>query len=690
MGELMLKKFAPWTPFLITFTLLYVTSAPSIGWWNSSGYAACAYTLGIPDPGGSILFVLIGKIFSLLLFFLPTINAITLVSIASTSLASVFLYYSLLVVFENLLLNTTETVKIIVSFFTALSLPFLYSIWIESTVAQVYVLGLLITSILIFYSLKIWFSEDENEKRKLFYLIAFLIGLDFTAHRLNTPFIPVIILLLIFPLRQQLKRIKFWLILTALYLLGFSVNLYLLFRSPMYPAFAMDSIQNLSQLLGWINMKRIGESNFSILFDRRAPFWDYQINHMYLRYFGWNFLGTQGGETVFSRIYLSFIPLLLGLTGFIYSLIKRLKLWVLIFATFFFFSFGLVVYSNIQEGFDLIREIDRLFIPSFYVFLIFVGIGLYVAINYLHKLLSGVNFAGRISMTAIFVLSFLILPLNIISTNWYKCDKSGYYFPIDFAYNLLVGCEENGILFTNGDNDTYPLWYLQTVEGFRRDVSVVNLSLLNTSYYINQLQRKHNLFPKDSEIFNPDKFRPSVIDSSITIKIMPDSNSIIKDSLSIKYFGRNFGNKRGLVPQDKALIVLVKKNGWNKPVYFSITVNANNTLGLSDYFSLAGIVEKLSPIKNDSILPNVLEDNLLNKYRFRNFSNPDIYADRTTVMLFNTYRSLFIHLSQYYLISGDKKKARHIFEIMESKLPEWRFSKDQNSYVESYKLKLNE
>ena len=687
----MLKKFTPWFLFLATFTLLYVTSAPSIGWWNSSGYAACAYTLGIPDPGGSILFVLIGKIFTTLFFFLPAIKAITLVSIVSTSLASLFLYYSLQVIFENLLLNASETVKIITSFPTAISLPFLYSIWIESTVAQVYVLGLLITSILIYCSVKIWFSKDENERRKSFYLITFLIGLDFTAHRLNTPFIPVMILLLIFPLRQQLRQIKFRLIFIGLYLVGFSFNLYLLIRSPMNPVFAMDSIQNFSQLFGWINMKRFGESNFSILFDRRAPFWGYQVNHMYLRYFGWNFLGMRSNGTAFNQVYLSLIPLLLGLTGFIYSLIKRFKLWILIFIIFFFFSFGLIVYSNTKQGFDLIREIDRLFIPSFYSFLIFVGIGLYVLTNYLYNFLSRIHFARRISTTVIFVFGFLILPLNIISTNWYKCDRSGYFFPADFAHNLLAGCEENGILFTNGDNDTYPLWYLQTVEGFRRDVAVVNLSLLNTNYYVEQLQRKYDLFPNDPEIFDPDKFGPSYIDSSISINIIgDDSLSSNKENLAVNYTGRTFGKKHGLLGQDKALIALLKKNRWDKPVYFSTTVNPNNMLGLSNYLSLAGMVEKLSPVKGDSILPNTLENNLLNKYRFREFNNPNVYAGRTTKMLFNIYRNLFIHLSRYYLSKGNKKRARQIFDIMEEKLPAWRFSKNQNSLAESYKLKLNE
>ena len=283
-----IKRFIPLILFISVFIPLTLTSSPSIGWWNSGGYAAAAYSLGIPDPGGSILFIIIGKIFIILFFFLPAAKALVLVSVISTAFSSVIMYYSLLAIFDKIKYQVTPHIKVIASFLTSLSLPFLYSIWLESTSVQVYALGLLITSILFFCSIKIWFSDDENVKKQYFFLTAFLIGLDFTAHRLNTPFIPVFVLLF-YPLRRQLKKISFWSTLVGLYLLGFSLNLYLLIRSPMNSAYAMDHVQNFSELWDWINMKRFGQSNFSMILDRQAPFWDYQVNHMYLRYFGWNF-----------------------------------------------------------------------------------------------------------------------------------------------------------------------------------------------------------------------------------------------------------------------------------------------------------------------------------------------------------------------------------------------------------------
>jgi hypothetical protein len=684
-----IKKLAPWILFILTFLLLYLTSSPSIGWWNSGGDVICAYSLGIPDPGGSILYVLIGKVFSLLFFFLPTVKAITLVSIVSTGLAAVFLYYSLLIVFKELPTGFNEEGRIITSFFTALSLPFLYSVWIESTTPQVYVLGLLLTSVLIYCSIKIWFSSDEKEKTNLIFLISFLIGLDFTAHRLNTPYIPIIILLLAFPLRSQLVKVWFWLILIAMYLAGFSFNFYLLIRSPMHPAYAMDNIQNLSQLYAWIDMKRFGESNLANIFNRKGPFWSYQIDHMYLRYLGWNFLGLQGDGTIFNKLYLSFIPLLLGIIGFLYSSIRKFKLWILIFTIFLFYSFGLVVYSNIRYGF--FREIDRLFIPSFYMFMIFTGIGLYFLSHLIYNSFISINFAKRKIILIISIVGFIILPLNIILTNLYKCNRNAFTFPEDFAYNLLSGCKQNGILFTNGDNDTYPLWYLQKVEGYRNDIAIVNLSLLNTDFYIAQLQREYKFFPKGSEVLNPEKFAPSYIDSTVLVNIVSSTSmepNNKKDSISVKYSGRNFGKKRGLLPQDKALISLLENNAWQRPVYFSVTAAQDNLIGLNDYLGTAGMIRELLPVKGNSLLPDQLKNNLLSKYRFRNFNNPDVYVDKTTADLYSNYTFLFLSLHDYYLKNGDKKAARSILNTMESKLPSWRFSEEQNKIVLELKKEL--
>jgi len=683
------KRTAAGILFVSIFILLYITSYPSIGWWDSGFYALCSYNLSIPGPGGSILFVLLGKIFSVLFFFLPTIKAVTLVSIISASLASVFAYYSLLIIFDNLPIQLSDAAKISTSFVTALSIPFLYSIWSEAIVSRIYLPGLLLTGILVYCSVRIWFSTDEKEKIKLIYLIVFVLGIDFAAHRLNTPFIPVVLLLLIFPLRKELIRIRFWLILIGLYLLGFSLNLFVLIRSQYYPAFAMDDVQNFSQLFDWINMKRFGESNFSIIFDRRAPFWSYQVDHMYLRYFSWNFLGTQNDGTLFSQIYFTYLPLLLGITGFIYSLIKKFKVWILIFVTFFFFSFGLIVYSNTREGFEFIREIDRLFIPSFFVFALWIGIGLYFLINLINKILLKINFKQKSAIIILSLIGFIILPLNIIVSNWFKCDRSGYYFPNDFAYNFLVGCGKNALLFTNGDNDTFPLWYLQSVEDIHSDVAVINLSLLNINYYIAQLQRTYHLFPINSDVLNPEKFRPSKIDSAVVTKIaFRDSSINTVDTIKAEYLGRDFGKMKGLLPQDKALMELLKTNSAERPIYFATTVDTNSMVGFSTYLSTAGMIQKLMPAKGDSILPLQLEENLLRKYRYRNFNNPDIYSDRTANNLFNNYRYLFIQLSRYYLNNGDKEKAKEIFSTMQSKLPEWRFSDGQNRFVQEYEREL--
>lgn len=686
-----LKKFVPWVLFLFIFILLVITSYPSIGWWNSGGHTACAYNLSIPGPGDSILYVLLGRIFITLLFFIPVIKAVTLVSIISAGLAAIFVYFSLIIIFDNISLQIPEPLKIITAFSTSLSVPFLYSIWIEATVAREYVLGLLLTSILIYSSIKIWFSENDTEKRKLIFLIVFIMGLDFTAHRLNTPFLPVVIMLLIFSYRKELKQFRFWALLILFYLLGFSLHIYLLIRSPFHPAFAMDDVQNLSQLFSWIGMGRYGESNFSVIFNRRAPFWSYQVDHLYLRYFAWNFLGTNSSGTIFNLIYFSYIPLLLGLIGFVYSLIKKFKVWIIIFVTFFFFSFGLIIYSNTREGFDAIREIDRLFIPSFFVFMLWVGIGLCFLNNLVNNFLQKIKINWKIASVFLALLCFVILPINLIVTNWWKCDRSGFYFPVDFGYNLLIGCDKNGVLFTNGDNDTFPLWYLQSVEGVRPDVAVVNLSLLNTDYYVQKLQRKYKFFADDSDILSPDKFKPSVLDSPMVITITSNdslTNNKNKDSLIVKYEGRRFGKKQGLIPQDKALISLLERNHWKKPIYFSTTVYAGNLVGLSEYLRLEGMVRQITPEKGDSLNPKQLENNLFNNYRFRNFNNHNVYTDRATINTYNTYRRLFVQLSQYYLNKGNKEKAIEVFKAMKTKLPDWRFTSRQNRFVLDYVKEL--
>ena len=674
-----IKKYLPWFLFFFSLIVLYFSSYPAIGWWDSGIYAANANNLSIPDPGGSILYVILGRLFTFFFFFLPKIKAITLVSIVSTSAAAVFFYYSMIEVLNNFK-RLSESSKIIASFCTALALPFLFSIWSESNVPRVYSLGLLLTGIILLCTLKIWFTEDEKEKAKLFLLIIFLLSIDYAAHRLNMPFIPVILLLLAFPLRKHLFDIKFWLPIILVAAAGLSINIFILIRSIQTPPFHMDDIRSFRDLIFWINMKRYGQSNLSMIFHRQAPFWDYQIKFMYLRYFGWNFLGKNGEG--FLR-YFSFFPLILGLAGFVYSFIKKIKVWVLILIIFLLFSFGLIVYANIRNGFDQTREIDRLFIPSFMIFLIWVGIGLSILSEGLSKIL--VKIKHNTSVIIVSVICFLVLPFNLFLVNRKDCNKSKYYFPEDFAYNILSSCEKNAVLFTNGDNDTFPLWYMQSVEGYRTDVTVANTNLLNTDFFVNELKHDNNSFIIDSSYPNSKDFDRSLLKKPVEI-VLPYSCSlpggkIEKDTLHAVYSGRDLGDKKFWLSQDKVILSFLKNNKWKRPVYFCSTVDPDNLLGLNDYLSYEGIVSKLVPVKGDSISPSVLENNLMHKYKYRNFNDSAVPIDNITKDIFMTFRVEFYKLILFYKHNGNKTKAKEVFDFMQEKLPEWRFTEKENKFL---------
>ncbi len=670
-------KYISWVLFLLSFLILYYTSYPSIGWWDSGIYPISAFNLSIPSPGGSIVYILLGKFFTIIFFFLPAIKAITLVSIVSTGLASVLVYYSLLEILSVLKKSSGTNIRL-VSFLTALSLPFLFSVWAEANVSRVYALGLFLTAVILYSTVKIWFSGDEQVKQKYFFLIVFVMAIDYSAHRLNLPFVPIIIILLFLPLRKNLLSIKFWAVIIILLITGLSVHLFLLIRSIQNTPVRMDDVRSIKDLLAWITMKRYGQSNLSMIFQRQAPFWDYQVNFMYLRYFNWNFLLTQGIGIFHSSAFLNYIPFLLGAAGFIYSLVKRIKVWLLLFLPFLFYSFGLIIYSNINFGFHNIREIDRLFLPSFMIFLLWIGIGLFISCEALSYLLKRYKVNTKLIFFTPLIIGFIALPLNIIITNWKACDKSEYHFPADFAFNALSSCNKNAVLFTNGDNDTFPLLYMQNIEGYRTDVSVVNLSLLNTDFYVKELMESKNGFNIDSALLSPEEFAPSLLKQPEKI-ILPFKDDLTAgnsglDTLSTEFTGRKMGSYSVIMPQDKILLSFLRRNIWKRAVYFCVTVAEDNLIGLGKYLNLEGVVSKLVPVKDEKITPVKLETNLMYTYRYGVLNNKNVTIDKTTKNMFLNFRQAFYELESYYLSKGDTKKAGEVIRFMKVYLPDWRFA----------------
>ncbi|MHB8580955.1 MAG: hypothetical protein ACYDA4_14020, partial [Ignavibacteriaceae bacterium] len=208
---------------------------------------------------------------------------------------------------------------------------------------------------------------------------------------------------------------------------------------------------------------------------------------------------------------------------------------------------------------------------------------------------------------------------------------------------------------------------------------------LNADFFVNELKHDNNGFIVDSLYPNSKEFDPSQLKKPVTI-LLPYSSSlsggkIEKDTLRTTYTGRNFGDKKLWLSQDKVILSFLKNNKWKRPVYFSSTVDPDNLLGLNDYLSYEGAVSKLVPVKGDSISPSILELNLMHKYRYRSFNNRAVPIDNLTKDIFMNFRVGFYKLILYYKQRGNKAKAKEVFDFMQEKLPAWRFTEKENKFL---------
>jgi hypothetical protein len=463
-------------------------------------------------------------------------------------------------------------------------------------------------------------------------------------------------------------------------------------------------------------------------------FFNYQVGHMYFRYFMWNFAGRQndiqGHGDVLHGNWLSgvkfidemrlgdqdnlperfannkarntyyFLPLLLGLLGIFFQYNKgkegKKSLWV-VFLLFFMTGLAIVVYLNQYPHQP--RERDYAFAGSFYAFAVWIGLGVPGIIAALKKYMPETVAAG---MTGLVTL--LLVPGIMAAENWDDHDRSGRYTARDLGANYLKTCKPNGIIFTNGDNDTFPLWYNQDVEGVRTDVRVCNLSYLQTDWYISQMKRK--AYESDPVPFsmtedqyrqgtrdlvylmdNPRLSRETVdlkeaidfiaddnpatklqqagnapylpkkvitfkIDKEAVIRnkvVRPQDYDKIVDTMTIDLSGRNY------LPKDEMMILdLLVTNNWERPIYWAITVGNSKYMNLQDYFQMEGFGYRIVPIKGEkasgglsfgTVATDIMYDNLMNKYEYGNMNDPEVYIDENNMRMMTNIRNSFNRLA---------------------------------------------
>lgn len=452
--------------------------------------------------------------------------------------------------------------------------------------------------------------------------------------------------------------------------------------------------------------------------------WDYQINHMYIRYFLWNFVGRSSDEqdapaTWFtsdktdSFNYLSgyaghfpvkffALPLLFGLLGLFFQFWKDPKLGFNYLMLFLLMGVLTALAQNQQNPQP--RERDYFYAGSFLVWCIWVGLGAYMLIDWLAEVMKKKRLPAYLSALVIAV-SLLAVPFNMAVGGWKIHSRAGNYLAFDYSYNILQSCEPDAILFTAGDNDTFPVWFLQDVMGVRRDVRVVNLSLGNTQWYIDQLKNRSPWGAKKIPLSFPDasiqvhETDPGALGSyegppeNVVIKVNPEimkkyttDPEILKNStFAFTYKGASMQGRNYFRVQDQLVKDILTQCKFERPVYFSSTaMNSDNLIGLDDYLRLEGMAYRICPVKqagNDEYSPcdpKVMDATLLNvdnsnnyskefKYgfKFRNLNNPDVYYDRIQSRYMTNFRRLYMSYVQYALFKmKDNARVIKILDTM--------------------------
>lgn len=390
-------------------------------------------------------------------------------------------------------------------------------------------------------------------------------------------------------------------------------------------------------------------------------FWNYQIVDMYVRYFNWQFVGRslENIKQVTSINGLFAIPFLAGLWGALHHFFKDWKRASGFLMLFIVMSLGLVIYQNQDWGQP--RERDYFYVGSFFVFSIWIGMGITSILEAIKD-----NFKSKFLLIPILIIA-LVIPTLELNANYHVSDRTGNYLAWDYSKNILESCDQNAVLFTNGDNDTFPLWYLQEVEGIRKDVVIINLSLANTDWYISQIQEKIPELLNYSEKQLKDYFsQRHMTEEAFYKRVWNEPRTMripAKNGLDYVEWVMNptvsVNTKEGPVGlikvQDEIVYEVIKNNaynGWKRPVSFAVTVSKKNYIGITDYMRMDGLVYTVVDYKaKRDIDPKVLYDRLFVRYKghFRGLDDPDVYFDDNKIRLMQNYRSAFIQLASHYL-----------------------------------------
>ena len=637
---------------LLVFALYAVTLAPTTQFWDTSEYIATAHILGIPHPPGNPLFVLLARTWDVLLSPLQLSTAVRINLFSAFMSASAHALWFLVVHHVLRHFSDERVFRLVGAFVAVLLSATAFTVWNQSNVNEkVYTVSLatiaLLSWLLFRWQEKLGQGKDDN----LLVLMVFILALSVGNHLMAFLAAPAMLVFVLVVHPQTLLNWRLYVAGLIVGVLGLSVHLFLPLRAALGPLIneADPTCETFgSAVVSIISWGKTGCVALSDALSRRqydkppllprlAPLTSQLVN--YLQYFDWQWSRSLAGSNVLLapvRIPFTMAFTALGLWGAMEHWKRDRPSFLYVLALFSTLSIGLVWYLNFKYGYSIVapenqpgahevRERDYFFIVSFSVWGLWAGLGIVV----LWQQVAG--WLGSLAKGAP-VLAIALVPLVL---NWPWATRSYDWSARDWGYNLLMSVEPYGVLFTNGDHDTFPLWYAQEVEGVRRDVTVIVTSYLNTPWYTRQLrdlttpclsgqspnrdptrvicQRPYDASARAVYTMTPDQLTEGQIALPLDHPVLPPDRPILDlDDATIEGVMSSYitmdeaqsvavGNIQALLPAGGYLypwhqlgLTIINQSIASRPIYFASSGNAASELGVQPYLVRQGLAFKLN------------------------------------------------------------------------------------------------
>jgi len=722
-----INRITAFIVFALTLIVYMLTQARTMSFWDSGEYATCISILGVPHPPGNPFYIVFGRAVVALfggLFSHAVIAAF--ISGLTSAFAVMFTYLITVKLVSMMKVSKTEVIfgGVMAAFFTAFSFTF----WMNAIEAEVYS-GLVFFVNIIFWLALVWVEKSRDfSHQNLFLLIVYLFFLGFCVHQTALQIAPSVLFIVMYPIIMQsikgsnfwIKSIAYafmliigytifgsiggkagidefdkwafsaiasailffelrdivdkrvWLLAIGLVVIGLSSHFYLMIRAAERPFINEGHPSTLKMFSDFVLRKQYGNTSF---FVRRASFFADQMGYHFLRYFGMQWFYTDAVAAFLKMpaqivaTIANLIIAILGTIGAFFQYKRNRHSFAYFLSVFIFTSVVMVFVMNLSDA--EVRDRDYFFVVVYNMWAIWLGIGAMAVISRFRR--KALRFG--------FMALLAILPVGNFMSQYKVHDRSQEFIALDYGLNFLNSLEENAIIFTNGDNDTFPLWYAQavhdphasehihparnifpteeskaaiamamdfknsTLKGIRKDVSVANLSLLNTPWYIKQLRDREGI------IFNwsdDDIDRLSIFQGPMNVSFNA-SNNVPEMSFSLSYEQTPAWRKSENFYRiaDYAVIQIIKENFGKRPIYFAVT--CENYVGFDDYLSNEGMVSRVVHTKgSDQVDLDRTIQNVTKIYKYRSIGDDSVYKDSNMQRLVMNYGSGFVRAATKY------------------------------------------